>query len=103
MGQRVEVAKQVLDLTAAGKGTRSIARLLGIARNTVRRYRRVPVLHDQPRGLSPAVLARAVDLHRGDCNHNASAVARRLREEGHDVSDRTVQRALRAHRLETLS
>ena len=35
MGQRVEVAKQVLDLTAAGKGTRSIARMLGIARNTL--------------------------------------------------------------------
>ncbi len=103
MGQRVEVAKQVLDLTAEGKGTRSIARMLGIARNTVRRYRRVPILNDEPRGLSPDVLTRAVDLHRGECNHNASAVARRLREEGHNVSDRTVQRALRTHRLETLS
>lgn len=103
MGQRVEVAQQVLTLTAEGKGTRSIARMLGIARNTVRRYRRVPILNDEPRGLSFEVLAHAVELHTGDCNMNASAVARRLREEGHNVSDRTVQRALRAHRLAAIA
>ncbi|MBV9093364.1 MAG: IS21 family transposase [Streptosporangiaceae bacterium] len=84
-------------------GIKRIARELGIARNTVRRYLRGgSAAEEQPhpaqRKLSPEQQAEAVRLLQGPAEGNAVVVTRLLRQQGTQVSVRTVERAVAPHR-----
>ena len=98
-----EVVRQMRVLAEAGLGAKAIARELGIARNTVRRYLRggdCALRQERPRGraLCPESAARAVALWQGAAEGNAVVAAQLLRETGAAASVRTVQRAVRGVR-----
>jgi hypothetical protein len=94
-----DIVSAIRDLANRGVGSKTIAKQLGVARNTVRRYRRVPVavgmqVRPAARKLAAADRQTARELYVGMAAGNAVVVRRLLAERGVVVSERTVQRAL---------
>jgi transposase len=93
-----DVVAAIRELADRGWGTKAIARELAVARNTVRRYRRQPVVAGQqiraPRRLTDEVVAEAQALYTGTAERNAVVVHRLLRERGRVIGLRTVQRVV---------
>ena len=102
-----EVIRQVRELTRLKWGAKRIALELGVARNTVRRYQRLPlemavVEQQRPGGrcLTAEGQAEAIRLLMGDAEGNAVVVQRLLVAGGEKASLRTVQRAVASARAE---
>ncbi|ACG72558.1 Integrase catalytic region [Anaeromyxobacter sp. K] len=99
-----EAVRQMRDLAAKGWGAKRIARELGVARNTVRRYLRGAVAelqrHPSQQRLDEVRRAEAVALFDGEAEGNAVVVAQMLGERGIEASVRTVQRAVADRRRE---
>ena len=98
-----EIVRQIRTLAEAGWGAKRIARELGIARNTVRRYLRrgdaaIIQVRPEARALTEAQQARAVELWEGAAEGNAAVVRTLLAGEGIEASLRTVQRSLEGRR-----
>ena len=94
-----DIVTAIRDLASRGVGSKTIAKQLGIARNTVRRYRREPVttgiqVRPAARKLSAADRQTARELYSGVAAGNAIVVRRLLAERGVIVSERTLQRAV---------
>jgi len=93
-----EIVSAIRELADRGWGSKAIARELGIARNTVRRYRRQPVVPGQqvrtPRRLTADVVREAETLYTGVAERNAVVVHRLLRGQGRVIGLRTVQRTV---------
>ena len=93
-----DMVTAIRELTNRGWGVKTIARELGIAKNTVRRYRRHPVVAGQqvraPRRLTDDLVGEAQALYTGAAEQNAVVVHRLLRDQGHRIGLRTVQRAV---------
>jgi transposase len=94
-----DIVTAIRDLARRGVGSKTIARQLGIARNTVRRYRREPVtagvqVRPTARKLADADRQTARELYAGRAAGNAVVVRRLLAERGVTVSERTIQRAV---------
>jgi hypothetical protein len=98
-----EAVRQMRDLVARGWGSKRIARELGLARNTVRRYLRggagaeVQGRHASRR-LDESARTEAVSIFETAAEGNAVVVARVLAERGVEASLRTVQRAVAERR-----
>lgn len=95
------IVSEIRRLSDAGVGSRSIARTMGIARNTVKRYVRIargdaPPPAARPRVLDDEVRALALELYMGPCAKNATAVTRELHARGITITPRSVQRVLRS-------
>jgi transposase len=95
----VDVVTAIRKLAECGWGTKAIARELGVARNTVRRYRRAPIdagvqVRLTARRLSVDAVADARELFTGTAEGNAVVVQRLLIAQGAHASVRTVQRAV---------
>jgi transposase len=89
----------IRDLANRGVGSKTIAKQLGVARNTVRRYRREPVtagvqVRPAARKLSEADRETARELYTGVAAGNAVVAQRLLAERGVVVTARTIQRAV---------
>lgn len=98
-----EELRQMRELGARGWGFKSIARELGISKNTVRRYLRGGAeagkqVRPSARCLDDEQRKLAVELLGGAAEGNAAVVKRLLGEHGVDASLRTVQRAVEEHR-----
>lgn len=94
-----EVVRQMRVLAECGWGAKAIARELGIARNTVRRYLRGgegALRQERPRAraLTAEETTRALGLWEGVAEGNAVVAARLLEAEGITASVRSVQRAV---------
>lgn len=94
-----ELVATIRELASRGVGSKAIARTVGVARNTVRRYLRQPVpagVQTRPtaRRLTDAARAEARVLYEGAAEGNAVVVHRLLGERGVDVSVRTIERAV---------
>ena len=93
-----EIVTAIRELVERGWGSKAIARELGVARNTVRRYRRHPVVAGHQvrasRRLTEDVVREAQTLYAGVAERNAVVVHRLLREQGRAIGLRTVQRAV---------
>lgn len=93
-----EIVTAIRELADRGWGSKAIARELGIARNTVRRYRRQAVVAGHqvraPRRLTDDVVREAHALYTGAAEQNAVVVHRLLRDQGRHLGLRTVQRAV---------
>jgi len=97
--------RQLRELAKRGWGAKRIARELGLARNTVRRYVRGGPAADkqerpQARRLDETGLRLAVELFDHEAAGNAAVVTELMRERGYEVSRRTVQKATSARRQE---
>jgi len=82
-----DIATAIRNLASHGVGSKTIAKQLGIARNTVRRYRRAPVtagvqVRPAARKLSDADRQTARELYTGVAAANAVVVQRLLSEHG---------------------
>jgi transposase len=100
-----EIVKQVRALHALEWGSRRIARELGIARNSVKRYvregeRAETQTRPKARVLDDTKRALACELLDGPADGNGAVVQRLLREKDIDASLRTVQRAVASRREE---
>jgi transposase len=99
-----EAVRQMRDLATKGWGAKRIARELGVARNTVRRYLRGAAAdvqrHPSQQRLDDARRAEAVALFDGEAEGNAVVVAQLLGDRGIEASVRTVQRAVAVRRRE---
>jgi len=100
-----EVVQQIRGLRAQGWGAKRIARELGIARNTVKRYVRggdAALVQVRPKGraLDAAERERAVVLFDAVAEGNAVVVHRELVRDGAEASVRTVQRVVADRRRE---
>lgn len=102
-----EVVQSIRTLSDLGWGSRKIARELGVARETARRYMQkaleVADVQVRPKGrrLGHTEVARAMALWSNEAAGNAVVVKRLLAAEGIDSSLRTVQRVtalVRAHK-----
>jgi transposase len=94
-----ELVTAMRTLAGRGAGSKAIARELGVARNTVRRYLRQPIeagVQRRPRArrLTEAACDEARRLYDGAAGGNAVVVQRLLAEGGTTVSVRTVERAV---------
>ncbi len=103
-----EAVREMRDLASRGWGAKRIARELGLARNTVRRYLRGGSAaelqqHPSQQRLDPARRAEAVALFEGEAEGNAVVVAQLLAERGVEASVRTVQRVVARRRRELLA
>lgn len=100
--QGPETVQQMLAVHELGRGTKGIAKALGVARNTVKRYLaaggcahyRTPRRPRKLAGLDGWLQAQFL-RHRGNCDVVRQGLAR---VHGKCVSLRTVERACRAHR-----
>ena len=99
-----EAVTTIVRLGQSGWGAKRIARTLGIARNTVRRYLAAggPVAYRQPQRSSvldghAAWLRERFLQHRGNCDVVRQQLSREL---GIETSLRTVERACRGFRQE---
>jgi transposase len=98
-----EVVRRIRVLAEAGWGHKRIAREVGVARNTVRRYLRAGSVADKqvrPKAqrLTGQEQQRAVELWTGAAEGNAVVVKALLAQEGVEASVRTVQRAVEERR-----
>jgi transposase len=94
-----ELVATIRELASRGVGTKVIARTVGVARNTVRRYLRGPVepgVQTRPaaRRLSDARREEARTLYEGAAEGNAVVVHSLLQKDGVRASVRTVERAV---------
>lgn len=94
-----EAVRQMRQLTRRGWGVKRVARELGLARNTVRRYLREGEAAEHQRRPSRRVLSDeqrvvAEQLFEGEAEGNAVVVRRLLAERGIEASQRSVQRAV---------
>ena len=94
-----EVVTTIRTMAARGVGKKAIAREVGVAVNTVRRYLRAPCaagvqVRPKARRLADADRARARQLYAGVAAGNAVVVQRLLAAEGCPVSARTIERAV---------
>jgi transposase len=91
-----ELVTAIRELTDRGWGSKTIARELQVARNTVRRYVRGAAVGVQvrptARRLSEDDIIKAQTLFQGAAEGNAVVVQRLLRDAGCLVSVRTIQR-----------
>jgi transposase len=100
-----EAVREMRELAAKGWGAKRIARELGLARNTVRRYLRdgpAAEVQERPtaRCLDEVTRAEAVSLFEGTADFNAVVVADILAQRGVEASVRTVQRVVAERRRE---
>jgi len=98
-----EVVQQIRGLRTQGWGAKRIARELGIARNTVKRYLRggdaaLVQMRPEAHALDEAQRERAVALFDEIAEGNAVVVHRELVREGAAASVRTVQRVVAERR-----
>jgi hypothetical protein len=93
----IDLLDELERLRALGTGVRKMAVLLGVSRNTVRRYVRGGAVRRPASVGGPSWFGRAVALYdgMGTCAGNATAVARILDAEGVVISARSVQRAMK--------
>jgi transposase len=107
-----ELVAAIRELAGRGVGSKTIARTVGVARNTVKRYLRAPIapgIQVRPIGrrLSNEARHEARTLYEGAAGGNAVVVQRLLGERGVHVSVRTVERAVadirRAHQAVDLA
>ncbi len=103
-----QVVRQLRQLQARGWGMKRIARELGVARNTVRRYlREGPAAEKQERPTARALdddgRQLAVALFDGEAEGNSVVVTEMLRKRGHDVALRTVQKVTSERRREQVA
>lgn len=103
-----EIVRQMRVLLARGWGVKRVARELGIARNTVRRYQRGGVSAERQerpaaRRLDDFAQEKARQMFAGLAEGNAVVVRRELTRSGLDVSVRTVQRVVREQRSAALA
>lgn len=94
-----EIVTAIRDLANRGVGSKTIARAVGVARNTVRRYLRHPVVAGAQRRPAAQRLTddgrrTARELYGGPAAGNAVVVQRLLAERGTTISVRTVERAV---------
>src|SRR3712207_2839623 len=92
-----EIVRQIKALEALGWGSKRIARELGIALLSVKRYRRLGAaalqqVRPNARTLSPVEATMAIELLDGLAAGNAVVVQRLLRERGVVAPLRTIQR-----------
>jgi transposase len=99
-----QVVRQMRILSERGWGAKAIAREVGVARNTVRRYLRSPDADVQRRpsrrALDEDARSRARELFVGPAAGNAVVVRDLLAERGVEANVRTVQRAVADERRE---
>jgi transposase len=100
-----ETVRQMRELHRRGWGIKALARELGIARNSVRRYLREGEAAEEQqrptaRCLDEPARTEALRLLEGPAEGNAVVVARLLREQGVEASLRTVQRVVEPYRRE---
>ncbi|MFL5407376.1 MAG: IS21 family transposase [Myxococcales bacterium] len=97
-----EAVRQMGQLAELGWGAKRIARELGVARNTVRRYLRGARAevqeHLAARRLDETARAEALRLFGAEAEGNAVVVTRLLRDQGVEASVRTVQRVVEERR-----
>jgi transposase len=94
-----ELVATIRELASRGVGCKTIARAVGVARNTVRRYLREPIalgVQARPaaRRLTDTGREDARALYEGPAGGNAVVVQRLLQERGVEVSVRTIERAV---------
>src|SRR5215203_813328 len=94
-----ELVTTIRELASRGVGSKAIARTVGVARNTVRRYLRQPLpagVQARPgaRRWTEAARAEARVLYEGAAEGNAVVVHRLLAERGVEVTVRTIERAV---------
>ena len=94
-----ELVATIRELAGRGVGSKTIARTVGVARNTVRRYLRqslAPGVQVRPaaRRLGDQARQEARTLYQGAAGGNAVVVQRLLEERGTEVSVRTIERAV---------
>ena len=97
--------RQLRELKQKGLGVKRIARELGIARNTVRRYlREGPAAETQERPTARALdddgRRVALELFESEAQSNAIVLADLMRARGYAVSARTLQKLTSARRRE---
>jgi transposase len=100
-----DAVRQVRQLQAQGWGTKRIARELGIARNTIRRYLREGAAAERQerpaaRALDDEGRTLALALFDGEAEGNAVVVTDLLRKRGYDLAVRTVQKLTAPRRRE---
>jgi len=100
-----EAVRRMRDLAERGWGAKRLARELGLARNTVRRYLRggpAAEVQERPtaRCLDGAARSEAVSIFETTAEGNAVVVAQILAERGVEASVRTVQRVVADRRRE---
>jgi len=107
-----EVVTAIRTLAGRGVGKKAIAREVGVAVNTVRRYLRQPIIAGQQVRLAARRLTddrreEARTLYEGPAAGNAVVVQRLLAARGCDMSVRTIERAVtdirRAQRVAALA
>src|SRR5688572_23927776 len=94
-----EVVTAIRALAGRGVGKKTIAREVGVAVNTVRRYLREPIAAGQQirpaaRRLTEEWRQQARALYAGPAGGNAVVVQRLLSERGLTISVRTIERAV---------
>ena len=100
--------RQLRQLASQGWGSKRIASELGIARNTVRRYLRGQdgaLRQERPnaRALTAEERAEALKLFDAEAGGNAAVLTEMLRERGHDVALRTVQKVTAERRRQRVA
>jgi transposase len=94
-----EIVTAIRELASRGVGCKTIAREIGVARNTVRRYLRQPIaagvqVRPAARRLTEDARTTVRELYGAAAGGNAVVVRRLLAERGVLVSERTIQRAV---------
>lgn len=93
-----ELVTTIRELASRGVGSKMIARTVGVARNTVRRYLRRPIapgvqVRPAARRLTDDARCEARTLYEGAAGGNAVVVQRLLKERGTTVSGRSSTRS----------